>query len=656
MKLISLTLSQFKGITLFSLASDGSDVSVLGDNATGKTTLADAFFWLLFSKDSLGRADFSLKPLDDQGKEIRGTEPSVEASLMLEDGSKLTLKKVNQEKWQTKRGSLEREYQGTTTSYYINTVPVQKKDFDAKIESICSEKLFRILTDPTHFSEGLHWKDRREMLLRICGDVSVAEVCAEHPELEGLPEILAEHSIDEYRKINAATRATIKKEIESIPVRISEVQRQLDQMSAEAFDEKKAAQLDQALSTLLQKKATMSATTVKAQKFTALSNLKVQHSQIISRLKAEAGAGYELTLSTLRGYRASSIELQSQIDKKQNQITLGEQQVTTLKEEIDQLRSEWAEISHRSFIEPAQDGTCPVCLQALPAEDLATKRDEMLEAFNLQRAKDLEANSVSGRSKADLLKQREAQLTDARSEVASLQEKLEAVQLDLNVAAEAEADLRDPEIDQKHPELVSSDEKIKALEAEIEALGDDEQADLSVIDQEIKEARAQLEAENAKKATAQLRKTAENRLKLLKMDEKRLAEEHTALEARFYLTEQFIRAKVSALTSKINSHFTITTFKLFDEQVNGGLSECCEATCQGVPFSSLNNGRRVNVGLDIISTLSHHFGFKPPIFIDNAESVTSIIPTPGQQQIRLIVSASDQQLNLLTRKATAGVK
>lgn len=655
MKLISLSLSQFKGITAFTLEPDGSDISVLGDNATGKTTLADGFFWLLFGKDSLGRADFSLKPIDLDGKEIRGTEPTVEASLMLDDNSKLTLKKVNQEKWQTKRGSLEREYQGTTTDYFINTVPVQKKEFDAKIESICSEKLFRILTDPNHFSEGLHWKDRRETLLKMCGDVTVAEVCSAHPGLEEISSIIGEHSIDEYRKINTATRQTIRKEIDGIPVRINEVQRQLDQLGSAAFSEEKATQLDQALTTLLTEKAGMKSTGLKAQKFAELSNLKVQREQILSRLKTEASAGYDQALSTLRGIRADLIATTAKIDQKNSAILIAEQQVATLKDEIDQLRSEWAVISHRTFEEPTLEGTCPVCLQALPAEDLTSKREEMLSAFNTKRSGDLELNAVSGRAKAELLKTREEQLSNVKGEVSSLEERLEALERDQKDAEKVEESLRDPVIDPAHPELEAATEKIMALDQEIEQMAEDEQADYTEIDQKIREARAALEAENALKAAEATRKISENRLKLLMLDEKRLAEEHTRLEAHFYLTEQFIRAKVSALTSKINSHFTITTFKLFDEQVNGGLSECCEATCEGVPFSSLNNGRRVNVGLDIISTLSHHFGFRPPIFIDNAESVTSIIPTSKQQQIRLIVSASDSKLNPQT-KATAGAK
>jgi hypothetical protein len=86
-------------------------------------------------------------------------------------------------------------------------------------------------------------------------------------------------------------------------------------------------------------------------------------------------------------------------------------------------------------------------------------------------------------------------------------------------------------------------------------------------------------------------------------------------------------------------------FKLFNTLVNGGIDPCCETVYDGVPYSNLNNGARLNIGLDIINTLAEHYGFAPPVWLDNAESVVNILPTKGQQ-IRLIVSAADKKLRI----------
>ncbi|MEG2120204.1 MAG: recombinase RecF, partial [Pseudoflavonifractor sp.] len=93
-----------------------------------------------------------------------------------------------------------------------------------------------------------------------------------------------------------------------------------------------------------------------------------------------------------------------------------------------------------------------------------------------------------------------------------------------------------------------------------------------------------------------------------------------------------------------NGCFKLARFRLFTQQVNGGLADCCEVLYGGVPYNSnLNSGARVNVGIDVISTLSAHYGVSVPLFIDNAESVTELQPL-DTQVIRLVVSQKDLKL------------
>ncbi|NLL89347.1 MAG: hypothetical protein GX228_10610, partial [Firmicutes bacterium] len=147
------------------------------------------------------------------------------------------------------------------------------------------------------------------------------------------------------------------------------------------------------------------------------------------------------------------------------------------------------------------------------------------------------------------------------------------------------------------------------------------------------------------KARFEARESGLKRIEELKAEERKLAAEYEELERQLYLTEEFIRTKVRLLEEKINSKFKLARFKLFNTLVNGGIEECCETTFQGIPYSNLNNGARLNIGLDIINTLAEHYGFEAPIFVDNAEAVTQLIPTTGQQ-IRLIVSAQDKKLRI----------
>ena len=226
MKILSLKLTNFKGIRDFTLDAQGDNVSIYGDNATGKTTLFDAFLWLLFGKDSQNKKDFDIKTLDPAGQALSGLDHEVEGIFEVK-GQRLTLKKSFKEKWTKKRGAVIAEFTGHTTDHYIDGVPVPEKDYTAKIAEIAQEDIFKLLTNPGYFNEKLKWQDRRKILLEVCGDLTDAEVIASSESLSKLPTILGNRKLEDHRKVMAARRAEINKELEKIPVRIDEATKAL---------------------------------------------------------------------------------------------------------------------------------------------------------------------------------------------------------------------------------------------------------------------------------------------------------------------------------------------------------------------------------------------------------------------------------------------
>jgi hypothetical protein len=102
---------------------------------------------------------------------------------------------------------------------------------------------------------------------------------------------------------------------------------------------------------------------------------------------------------------------------------------------------------------------------------------------------------------------------------------------------------------------------------------------------------------------------------------------------------------VDLLDEKINSRFEFARFKLFEVQINQGLKDCCVTTYNSVPYGSLNNARKVQIGLDIIKTLSEHYGIDMPCFLDNRESIVRI-PEMKCQIISLYVSEQDKKLRI----------
>ena len=138
------------------------------------------------------------------------------------------------------------------------------------------------------------------------------------------------------------------------------------------------------------------------------------------------------------------------------------------------------------------------------------------------------------------------------------------------------------------------------------------------------------------------------RVQELKDEERELAAQYEKIQQEIFLLEKFTVQKVKMLDEKINSRFELTRFKMFENQVNGGIQECCTATdLDGVPVGyGLNRANCLAVGLDIIKTLSAHFGVQAPIFIDNAECAVRL-PDPETQVIRLVVDGNYKTLELV---------
>ena len=130
-------------------------------------------------------------------------------------------------------------------------------------------------------------------------------------------------------------------------------------------------------------------------------------------------------------------------------------------------------------------------------------------------------------------------------------------------------------------------------------------------------------------------------LQVLKAERQACAAKLEELDAQIALYEAFTHYKVQFLAHAVNCRFQLARFRLFHEQVNGGLADCCEVVADGVPYVDLNHAVQVNVGIDIIHTLSVHYGLRVPLVVDNAELQS--IPT---QVIRLVVSAPDKTLRI----------
>ncbi|MFA6691873.1 MAG: AAA family ATPase, partial [Saccharofermentanales bacterium] len=644
-----LSLNNFKGIKSFTLDAQGEDVNIFGDNATGKTTLMDAFLWLLFGKDSQNKTDFEIKTLGPDGEPEHGLEHSVEARLQLPNGRQTTLKKTFYEKWTKKRGSATAEFTGHTTDHFVDGVPVQKKEYDARIAEIADENIFRLLTDPRYFNEVLHWQKRRELLLEVCGDVSDEEVINSKSDLNKLSEMLGNRTIEQHRKVIQARRAEINKELEKIPVRIDEVKRGLPNIDDITNPDELPNDIAKLREKLRQKQEELAQAKAGGQVAEKTKELRMVEGQILDlrnkhRQTLDEKVGEKSRELSL--IQSGMYKLRADINAKNDVIKSYEAEIKSLEAKMENLRNKWREVNAEQF-EFNQDTNCPTCGQPLPVEQIEIAREKALADFNRTKAEKLESINAEGKRLAGVKQTMEQNLAAASEALEKAKVNLaDLEQKEAALKAEIEAIMQGAVPVESTPEYYELNAKYRYLQEEIRKLETDNSLAVAKIQKEIDTLFNAIRALEQAQARIDTRINGLKRIEELKAEERNLAAEFEELERQLYLTEEFIRTKVRLLEERINSKFQMARFKLFEVQVNGALAETAETMYNGVPYSNLNNGARINVGLDIIRTLAKHYNFYPPIFIDNRESITELIDVSPQQTISLIVSEKDQKLRV----------
>ncbi len=345
-KLMELELQNFKGIRELKLKPGGQDLNIYGQNKTGKTTIMDAFLWLLFGKDSRGQAQFDIKTKDDDGNVLHGLNHSVKGTLEI-GGSQLTLERIYREKWQKKKGSANKRFTGHTTDYKISGSPVKKKEYERKINDIIDEEVFRLLTDPRYFCEQLHWEERREILIEACGNVEQDEVMNAGDGLKKLKKVLDNRTIEQHKKKVRGEMKEINEELENIPVRIDEANNNLPEISG--YDDWKEIQAR--IESLKSKKKQKEKELSKAESGNGVAEKQKRLAEIeteIQELKNKHSADIQDELQEKRK-KFNEIcnkidEVSQKIKRAKNCIKYNQKDIQSNKNEQDELREEWNEL------------------------------------------------------------------------------------------------------------------------------------------------------------------------------------------------------------------------------------------------------------------------------------------------------------------------
>ncbi|HFK7038795.1 TPA: AAA family ATPase [Listeria monocytogenes] len=640
-KLLKLQLENFKGIK--ELEIDFQDnTAIYGANASGKTTILDAFTWLLFDKDSTNKKDFAIKTLDTEGNAIHKLNHVVTAQLNI-DGEQIELSKKYMEKWTKSKGKLEQELTSHTTEYYIDEIKKKANEYKTFISELLDEELFKLITNPLYFNEQFDWKKRRAMLIKIAGDVTDTDVISSDNSLADLSAFLGKHSIeDKLIQINEQ-RKNLRKRLELIPELVNEATKAKhdvtglspSDLSGEIYVIEDQINVYEGEKTVLKNGGIQ----------TELNKQKASIELELTKIKAnEQKETQELLMSKkeeIFSEQNKVTDIENKITRMTNCIMQDKGEIETKQRELSKLGMEWDSLQLEQFDEHRK--TCPTCKQEFPADHIS----DMVANFNQEKAEKIKENERLGKdNKAEIV---ELEIEIATLETDSVLSRKEQKEIRTKIAL---LDQQKIELEQQLKQVENSTtyiEKQAELEMIEEKLRDEKGSSVTAVAEiqlKIDELQAEVNDLKADLSKFDSNKKQDKRIQELEEESAEKSAMYNELEKGLYLIEKFNKAKCNLLEDKINSKFKYVSFKLFKTQINGGIDECCETIYNGVPYNSgLNNAARINGGLDIINALTEHVQVIAPIFVDNRESVTELIDTESQL-ISLIVSESDKNLRV----------
>lgn len=661
-----MRIRNFKGVKEFQMVVNGESIKVYGDNAAGKTTIFDAFTWVLFGKNSQNQKAFQIKALDPKGHEIRDLEYEVELHLLV-DGQMVKLRKVLYEHKSSK---------ATDNSFtnkiklYIDDVPQKtQKAYDGYIASIIEEESFKLLTNPLFFPTVLEWKEQREKLIEVCGGISDNDVIAANVELADLPELLNGKSLDD-RKAQVVER---KKQLEAlnkeIPAKISEAKRGLPTEAIDTTAERAASeQLLKEINDLHAQKATVTSGAAITNKQADIRALTIEVTGYIQEFNATAGQETNRLKALLEEKEGNVSVTQRKIERLQEDVAAKDFIITQAQQthaDASALRQEllaqYKPLKAAVYVEPEIDCECPTCKQSLPVEQVEFAKQTAKETWQLENSQKMADIVEKGAAQKTRIEEMEQRLSILQNERNQIIEKIETAQADLAPHQKALDKVREQlQVAQTSTPDVMQDEKYQtyvsqkqALEKELEGLQDHASEAITGIEQQINELQLQKRDIDLKLASTVNVDAINERVAELEQEQRGYISELESMERIIYLIKEFESTKIRMLESHINSKFKEVKFKLFKRQENGELTETCEVMYRDpkipnsplVQYASLNTGGRVNAGMDIINTLQQHYQFAPVIFIDNREGVTKLYDMDNQI-ISLIVSEQDKQLRI----------
>ena len=629
----NITIDNFKGINHFDVDIECLLTQIRGNNGTGKTSVYDAYLWLLTGKDSKGSESFKVQPVDQNNETIPKLTTTVSCRFSV-DGVDIVFKRSLSQKWSKPKGTDKEVLKGNSTDYFIDDVPVTATAFTLKIkDTFCDSDKLRMISSVFQFF-SLPVKDARALLVQMAGD---------------MPDILTEESyprlfkdIKETKSVEGSKQKALfarKKDEElriGIPLRIDENERKMPGHDFAALKseaeriERRIAEIDG----ILQRHADATLFDACADLNKQLNEIRTQIEDCERSFRKEREDAVYKNKSQIESIRRKIDALSADIKTCERRSEMLDLEINEYQQNLKVCRDEWRNVNASEFKDTV-DAVCPTCGRPFDEDEVIEKRNDLIRKFNVDKVERLKEIREKGNKISEALAKADEQKKEIDEKVISLKNsRAEAVTEESRAVLKLDSVPTIENLKEASKEYMTLISKESSIKEKISIEKD--KAHKSFDDSDIENEKLSLKA----RLNDVMRMLGEeSRIKEIEARRAQLENEAVEVAARLaehdallHEIQRYGKERINAVEEKVSGMFSIVKFQMYERNVtNDGEKEICEPLVNGVPYSgNLNYAAKVNAGIDVVNALSKWLGISMPIFIDNKESVFEIIDPIGQ--------------------------
>ena len=626
MKIKSIEITDFKGTRSATYDFQGKSAKVSGKNGVGKTTIADAFFYLFCGRDNELTKNPEIFPID-----MEEAKPTVRCTVEIDGVDHVLAKWQVRKKKEKADGTIE---VSTVNEFSINEVPKNATTFEQFLnEHGVDTTTFLQFAHPSVFVSQMDNKKERDAMRATLfsmansyTDLQIAEMTDGTNEVS---ELLSKYSMDEVRAMYTVQKKKAVENVENIPQQIlglemAKVNEDVAEWNLQKVDfERQIGELQAQISA--------------SDSSVALSNLNAKKAELqneIRKIELDADMKLQDGKNTLR--KAIS-DLESKAHEQDNRKLILEDKIDSCNKILEQEKENresygkrYHEEQSKVFDESAwtfdeKSDICPNCGQRLPEDKIAEIHAKHEENYanakeNFDKSKKIvmqemiekgnhsKAISAEAEEKKLILENDLAEVNKILSQYTKQMEELNFKLMECPTSVDLSS----------NEEIIELRSKIAEIDKEIANL--DTTSDNSQIENQIRELKSQIAECDKHIASVANNVRIDEQIANLRNEQQTAEQKKADAERILYQLDEVSKRKNTMLSEDINKHFDLVDFIFFDYQKNGSYLECCLPTVNGKRLGeSMNTGLALMAKLDIIRGLQKFYNAEIPVFVDGAE-------------------------------------